>query len=39
MFKKKKLFEDKDVSVLLNILKVYDTCTANNIFVHGEVNF
>jgi hypothetical protein len=34
MFKKKKvLFEDKDVSVLLHILEVYDTCTANKIFV------
>jgi hypothetical protein len=33
MFKKKKvLFEDKVVSVL-HILKVYDTCTANTIFV------
>jgi hypothetical protein len=36
---KKVLFEDKDFSVLLHILKVYDTCTANNIFAHGEVNF
>ena len=34
VFKKKKvLFEDKDVSVLLHILKVYDTCTANKLFV------
>jgi len=33
MFKKKVLFEDKDVSVLLHILKVHDTCTANKIFV------
>ena len=32
MFKKKVLFEDKDVRVLY-ILKVYDTCTANTIFV------
>jgi hypothetical protein len=31
--KKKVLFEDKDVSVLLHILKVYDTCTANTICV------
>ena len=25
------LFEDKDVSVLLHLLKVYDACTANKI--------
>ena len=31
--KKIVLFEDKDVSVLLHILKVYDTCHANKIFV------
>ena len=40
--KKKVLFEDKDVSVLLHILKVYDTCTANTICVkyfYGKGNF
>ena len=33
VFREKVLFEDKDVSVLLHILKVYDTCTANKILV------
>jgi hypothetical protein len=32
MFKKKVLFENKDVRVLY-ILKVYDTCTANKMCV------
>ena len=33
MLKKKVLFEDKDIIVLLHILKVYDTCTANQMVV------